>query len=275
MNRHLLIRGMSYYVHVSGAGPAVLWLHGFTGSHETFLPYIEQLTGFTHVLVDLPGHGKSVDGWTPARMRVQQVASDLIVLMRQLGHERFTAIGYSMGGRLALALAVLAPLQVERLVLESASPGLETWQQRAQRRQVDESRAKQLLHDGLAAFLAEWERLPLFASQADAKPEYVRQQGQIRKSQSATGLCMSLLGHGTGVQPSYWAYLTRLHQPVYLLTGERDAKFTATAKRMLRYLPHGEQWTSRTAGHTVHIEDPETFGAWIRRILNAEVGGKQ
>ncbi len=250
-----------------GRVAAILWLHGFTGSHETFLPYAAQLLGFTHVLVDLPGHGRSIQGLTPVRLRAQELARDLDLLMRQLGHEPFSVIGYSMGGRIAIALTALVPERITRLVLESASPGLDSMRARVQRRAVDEARADKIAHDGLAAFLAEWEQLPLFASQAGGDEELLRQQRDIRQRQSAVGLCMSLLGHGTGVQPSYWPYLMRFALPVYLLTGELDEKFTNTAKRMLRYLPDGKHVVVPDAGHTIHIEQRSTFLSLLGSIF--------
>jgi 2-succinyl-6-hydroxy-2,4-cyclohexadiene-1-carboxylate synthase len=265
----ITIRGLPYHVTVVGEGPAVLWLHGFTGSHATFLPFAQKLPGFTHVLPDLPGHGGTVHCLSPARIRSTQLASDLDALMNQLGHAQYDVVGYSMGGRLALALAARHPQHVRQLVLESASPGLDGAYARAERRLIDTERADMIRAQGLAAFLEAWEQLPLFASQSVATPSAVALQRQIRQQQSEVGLRMSLLGHGTGVQPSYWPDLIRFGMPVYLMTGALDIKFTKTAQRMMRYLVNGRHTVVPHAGHTIHIEKEQVFVDFIRRVLQA------
>src|SRR3990172_3431276 len=115
--------GLRFNVEVRGHGPAVLLLHGFTGSIETWAPFAGAWRDFTTVAVDMPGHGGS--DAPPPGYSMERCASDLLNLLGSLGVGRFAALGYSMGGRLAMNLVMAAPERLWGLVLESASPGIE------------------------------------------------------------------------------------------------------------------------------------------------------
>ena len=107
------------------------------------------------MIVDAPGHGEAGD-----------VRVDLTAGAQLLGvtGERATYVGYSMGGRLALHLAVAKPDLVERLVLVSSTAGLRTDDERASRQVEDERRAADIEQRGVAAFLETWLDQPLFAN---------------------------------------------------------------------------------------------------------------
>src|SRR5207244_5173075 len=79
-----------------------------------------------------------------------------------LGPARY--VGYSMGGRLCLRLALDRPEVVQRLVLVSASPGIQDDGERAARRDADERLARQIERDGADVFLERWIAQPLFAT---------------------------------------------------------------------------------------------------------------
>ena len=81
---------------------------------------------FRTVAVDLTGHGKTAVPEDINRYSMEQQVEDLEALFDMLSLERFTLVGYSMGGRVALAYTVQYPERVSSLILESASPGLKT-----------------------------------------------------------------------------------------------------------------------------------------------------
>ncbi|HZD06188.1 MAG TPA: alpha/beta fold hydrolase, partial [Longimicrobiales bacterium] len=136
----------------------VLLLHGFTGSAEAWAEeLLEGLAARRRILaVDLPGHGGSDAPTGEGRMTLPSTARGLVGLLDRMGVERASWIGYSMGGRVALGAAVLYPERVDRLVLESASPGLATPEEREARRAQDEARARELESSGLEAFVDRW-----------------------------------------------------------------------------------------------------------------------
>lgn len=230
--RDLELRGQGYACRVLGAGPALLALHGFTGTGATWLPLAASLGSRQRVLApDLLGHGASSAPRDPARYGLEQQAADLAALLDHLGEDAVDLLGYSMGGRLALAFALAYPARVRRLLLESTSAGLEDARERAARRAQDERWARRLEHAGLDAFVREWERLPLWASQARL-PQATRTALRAQRSlHDPHGLAACLRGCGQGVEPPRWSALPHLDAPVTLIVGTLDDKYTALAAR--------------------------------------------
>lgn len=271
-HRFVTVRGCRYHVQTVGEGaPATLLLHGFTGSADVWASFTEDFpTPGQRVAVDLLGHGRTDAPASPVRYSMSETIADLAALMTELGHETFDLIGYSMGGRIALAFALTHPERVQRLLLESASPGLRTEAERAMRRQSDAALADLILQQGMPAFVDRWEQTPLFASQARLAPEVLERQRVVRLSHQPIGLANSLLGIGTGSQPSYWDELHTLQLPVLLVTGELDEKYTAIAEAMLTILPNARHADVPGAGHTVHLEEPDLY----RGILVGFLSGR-
>ncbi|WDM03069.1 2-succinyl-6-hydroxy-2,4-cyclohexadiene-1-carboxylate synthase [Alicyclobacillus cycloheptanicus] len=264
----MLVNGCRYFVRTAGTGPALLLLHGFTGSSRTWEPLMQALSGaFRMVAVDLLGHGQTDAPADAARYSTSETVGDLVTLMQGLGHDRFGVVGYSMGGRIALSLTMMAPVHVTRLFLESASPGLRTDAERADRVARDEALAAYIESAGIEAFVDRWEQTPLFATQASL-PEAVRaRQRAIRLSQRPRGLANSLRGIGTGAQPSWWGRLDAISAPVLLLTGALDTKFCAIARDMAANIPSALHITVDGAGHTVHLEQPEAYIEQVRQFF--------
>src|SRR5205085_1446641 len=120
-------------------------------------------------------------------------------------------LGYSMGGRMALYTALGASFR--GLILESASPGLATEEERAERRASDEALAARIERDGIESFVDEWERQPLFASQS-ALPDETHQALRLERVRNTPlGLANSLRGAGSGTQPSLHDALSSLATP--------------------------------------------------------------
>lgn len=276
--RRLSVNGMAYHVEEAGDGPPLLLLHGFTGSAATWRPFLPAFARrWRTIAVDLPGHGKTDAPATPGRYRAEAVAEDLCGLMDRLGIARAAVLGYSMGGRLALSLAMLAPRRVRALLLESASPGLETAAERKARARQDEALAARIERDGIEAFVAHWENLPLFASVRRLPEDVQERLRQGRLANRPEGLAASLRGMGTGVQPAWWDRLPDLNVPVQLIVGELDGKFRAIAERMLALLPDGRLAVVPGAGHVTHVEKPDLFATIVMDFMEAisETNGSQ
>ncbi|MBW3534052.1 MAG: 2-succinyl-6-hydroxy-2,4-cyclohexadiene-1-carboxylate synthase [Gemmatimonadetes bacterium] len=257
--------GLALRVHERGDGPTLLLLHGFTGSVEAWGEALLDGLACRHrvLAVDLHGHGRSDAPTDPARLDMLRVVDDLVAVLDAAGARRATWIGYSMGGRVALAAAVLRPERVERLVLESASPGLATPEERSLRREQDEALAASLEREGLEAFVDRWMALPLFASQRRLPAEVREGERRRRLANRPAALAASLRGMGAGSQPSFWEALAGVAAPTLLLTGEEDAKFRALADAMAARLPDALRRDVAGAGHAVHLEAPE---AWLEAV---------
>jgi 2-succinyl-6-hydroxy-2,4-cyclohexadiene-1-carboxylate synthase len=242
----------------SGAAQA-LFLHGFTGSKAAFA-HLEPLLGdvLTATCVDLPGHGAVPRGttWEAALDALEAHLVGPTVL-----------VGYSQGARLALALAARRPERVERLVLESGSPGLRQRHARAQRRRADAELAALLRERGVDQFVDRWEQLPLFAG-LRALPAVDREALRMRRaSHTAEGLASALEALGQGAQPELWSALPSLRVPTLLLSGGNDLKYTRLARRMAAELPLAWRVTFRGCGHAPHLECPEAFARELRAFL--------
>jgi 2-succinyl-6-hydroxy-2,4-cyclohexadiene-1-carboxylate synthase len=246
----------------AGAGaPTLVMLHGFTGSATGWGGLLDSLAdyGLRVVALDLPGHGRSDAPADPRRYAIERCQQDILAVLQKLGVSRGQAIllGYSMGGRIALYTAFSGFFRA--LILESASPGLADPAEREQRRRRDEALAASIEREGVAAFIARWEQLPLFSSQARLPQACREELHRQRLRNSAVGLAQSLRGVGTGTQPSLHARLPGLRLPTLLLAGELDAKFTVLARDMALALPQAQLQVVPAAGHTIHLERPRLF----------------
>jgi 2-succinyl-6-hydroxy-2,4-cyclohexadiene-1-carboxylate synthase len=233
----------------SVAGDLVL-LHGFTQTGRSWELVREALgERYRCFAPDLPGHGDAA-GRRPATFGA--VAAYVAALKAQ----RFALCGYSMGGRLALDVALRMPARVQRLVLVGSSPGIADPAEREARRKADAELADRIERDGLEAFVAAWGAQPLFAGQPRGVAQLARAD---RLRSTAEGLAAALRGMGTGVMEPLWDRLGELSMPVTLVAGERDEKFRAIAERMTAAIPEARLVIAAGAGHAVHLEAPEAI----------------
>lgn len=266
------INGLALHSVLVGAGRPLLLLHGFTGSAAIWARLAAQLAPHHQcIALDLIGHGQSGAPADPARYTMDHAIQDIAGLLDVFGVSRVDLLGYSLGGRLALQFAVAAPGRVRALILESASPGLASPAARSARIAADDALADAIERDSIEAFVAHWEALPLWASQATLPaPLRARQRAQ-RLANRPHGLANSLRGMGTGCQRSLWDVLPTLDIPTLLLAGALDTKFSAIAQQMAAALPRVELAIIDAAGHAMHLEQPEIFGQRVAVFLEQQV----
>jgi 2-succinyl-6-hydroxy-2,4-cyclohexadiene-1-carboxylate synthase len=240
-----------------------LLLHGFTGSASAWEGrVVDGLAGagLSPVLLDLPGHGSDAGTVDPSAFTLEA----MLARIQAAGRWPDDLIGYSMGGRLALHFAAAYPDRVRRLVLESASPGLETERERAERREADERLAARIEEEGIDWFVEHWESQPLFAGRERLAAPTRLGQRELRLRNAPRSLAAALRGLGTGVLPSLWDRLGEVTQPTLLVVGELDRKFVGTAERMARAMPRARLAVIPNVGHTVHLEAPT---AWLAAVV--------
>ena len=234
---------------------------------------------------DLPGHG---DATALAGLDLWETASHLAGAIGPTLDGPAVWLGYSMGARVALHVALSHPELVSGLILIGGTAGIddtttgtehgeadeqdqnsqndEAGQSdeadqndeadqsgeaaRAERRASDAALAERLELIGVEAFLEEWLALPLF----DGLPDWARFV-QERRRNTAAGLAGSLRHAGTGSMDPLWDRLDQIRVPTMCIAGERDAKFAALAERMSVALLHGTAVTIAGAGHAAHLED--------------------
>jgi 2-succinyl-6-hydroxy-2,4-cyclohexadiene-1-carboxylate synthase len=259
------VNGRPLHFERRGKGPALMILHGFTGSARSMFDVSEQLASdYETIVPDLPGHGRSVGG---AGYDFEQCVRDLLATLEATGHRRAHMIGYSMGARLALGCAVRHPHSVASLVLIGARAGIADEGERESRRRADESLARRIETQGLEVFVDEWMAMPLFATQRRLGAGFLEQQRRARLANDPHELAASLRGLGPAAQPALFGELQRVTAPVLLVAGELDAAFVASGRELARQLPRAEVCEIADAGHAVHLEQRDAFLRATRDFL--------
>lgn len=255
---------LSYFV--SGEGTPVTLLHGFTQSGRSWREVISMMPeGYLWVVPDLRGHGDTTNRpGTPCSM--EACTADLEMLWAHLGIDKTHLVGYSMGGRFALDIAVRRPERVASLLTIGAHAGLDD-EAREGRRLGDEALAQRIEKDGLEAFVNYWGGLPLFAGLLRRGPGFVSQIRSERMGNRVAGLACSLRGMGAGVMEPVWEQLAQVELPCTFVAGQLDHGYVASARRLVATVPHGRVEVVPRAGHTVHQERPDTFARILANHL--------
>ena len=245
--------------------PTIIFLHGFLGSLEDWLPVCRRLLPDYHcLLLDLPGHGKT-EATRTSDYTMSVTARSLIEFLSSLDIRRSVIVGYSMGGRLALYLAVQYPHYFEKVILESASPGLQRKEDRLLRRKNDEWLATKMKNMPLENFLNEWYNLPIFKSLRN-HPKFKELLGQ-RLASHTVNWTASLRGMGVGRQPPLWKKLKDLTMPILILAGEKDQKFRNISFQMKKLNPDFTVSIVPRCGHVIHFEDESRFYLEVIKFL--------
>jgi 2-succinyl-6-hydroxy-2,4-cyclohexadiene-1-carboxylate synthase len=231
-------------------------LHGFTQTAACWGPFADELsTTHSLVAIDLPGHGGSGEVRADLSQTTELIASSI---------DQSIVIGYSLGGRVALHLALRHPELVERLVIIGATGGLDSEEERKQRRAADELLADHLEDIGVDAFLDEWLSQPMFSS-LSAEQSF----RELRATNSAAGLASSLRLSGTGTQESLWDRLGELTMPVLIIAGANDEKFTHLGHRLVESIgTNASIEIIDNAGHSAQLENPAGTAAAITAWLS-------
>lgn len=250
-------RGDELFVSFTGRGPDLTLVHGFTQNSDCWGPFATDLARDHRLaLVDAPGHGRSsaleVDLPTTGRLLADRLGAS-------------TYLGYSMGGRMVLHVALERPEVVDRLILVSTTAGIVDPAERAERRRQDERLADHLLAVGMDRFLDEWLSGPLFAS--------LDEEGRAlsaRRRNTAAGLASSLRLVGTGTQEPLWDRLGDITAPTLVVVGAEDHRFRQLGEAIVDAIgEHAELAVIEGAGHNLTAERPavaaRTVRDWLRR----------
>ena len=246
--------------------PVVLFLHGFLGNKDDWRGISNSLNSdFATLAVDLPGHGETTVA-DVSLYRMENCAAGLVEFIDQLGIRKCHCAGYSMGGRLALYLAVNFPERFASIVIESASPGLKTPEERAARIEHDAELIDRLETGDFHQFLTDWYSQPIFASLSEHEERFAQLFRQ-RMDNHPPGLALSLRMMGTGVQPSLWHRLDEIEVPILSMVGELDLKYVGIANEMSLLCRRMERRIISDSGHNTHFEKPREYTEFVRKFL--------
>jgi 2-succinyl-6-hydroxy-2,4-cyclohexadiene-1-carboxylate synthase len=238
----------------------VVLLHGFTQSSRSWGEVSRALADRRRVVcIDAPGHGKSsgVTADLPAGADLMMQAAE------SAGAATAAWVGYSMGGRFALHVALRHSDSVERLVLVSTTAGIEDPAERQERRRSDEKLAGRLEAEGVEPFVRWWVSQPLFAT---LHPDAAGLESRL--GGTATGLASSLRHAGAGTQEPLWEQVGSLSMPVLVVAGELDGKYAGIGARLASAIgTNASLVLIEGAGHACHLEKPDVFVGLITEFL--------
>jgi 2-succinyl-6-hydroxy-2,4-cyclohexadiene-1-carboxylate synthase len=233
----------------------IVLLHGFAGTGAAWDAVRGRLDEerYRAVAPDLPGHGSAA--------HVRPITFESCVShVLAAAPDTFVLGGYSLGGRVALHVALAAPRRVERLVLVATTAGIDAPGEREARRAADEALAARTEQGTIEEFADTWVAQPLFAGTPEEAAAAWR--ADLERN-DPVALAAVLRGIGTGSMEPLWDRLGELAMPVTVVAGERDQRFVALARRMADSVPRGELVVLPGAGHGLPREAP----AALARIL--------
>lgn len=250
-----------------GAAPRLLFLHGFAGTGRDLEAVVDEWEGAREVVApDLMGHGDSP--CLPAgRFTMARCVDQVLAIMDRLEGPPPALMGYSMGARVALSVAVKAPERLAALALVSGHPGIESAAERAERRRWDQEMARTARSLGQPAFARHWETLPIIASQRRAPTRWVERLSGRRVQADVEGLARAMEGMGAGAMTPLWGVLDRVVPPTLIVAGEEDRKYVQVSADMAQRIPRSERWIVPGCGHAPHLEAPQAFAQALEGFL--------
>lgn len=256
---------LSYRCQGQPNNPAIVLLHGFLGDKHDWFAVAEILAEqYYCISVDLPGHGDSLNQALP--MPGFEACCELIEqTVSKLGVEQYHLIGYSLGGRIALHLARRYRSCVLSLILESCHPGLQSEQDKAQRRINDAQWADKLAELDMTTFLTQWYQQAVFADLS-----YQQQHAMIKRRCGNQGVNLSNCYQATSLalQASLWDTPAVINAPCFFIAGSDDSQFLSLARRWQQQSPL-QLYCVNASGHNVHSAAPDSFSQLVLRLLNS------
>jgi len=246
--------------------PAILFLHGFMGSSSDWNNVTEILSSdFLCISVDLPGHGKSCLTSNVSFYSLQKTAQYLIDIIQSEKLKECHLAGYSMGGRVALYLAVHFSGYFNKVIIESANPGIESEIERKQRLDHDYALAKKLETEDLDGFVNYWYEQPIFHSLK--KHNNYANLLASRYNNDKMELAKSMRGLSIGNQTPLWDNLKTISNDCLLVAGEHDMKYVNILKSAQKKIISSELSIIKNSGHNTHFEQVIEFIKIIKEFL--------
>lgn len=264
---YVSIDGLSYHIALRGEGLPLICLHGFAEDSSTWDKL--DVRGFRIMAIDFLGHGYSDRPKNPEAYELRTVLRHLYLLIQTLvNDEPFGILGYSMGGRMAMQYIVsYKPETLMFLIAESASPGIQNYDERMERRQSDEALAKKIESHSAEWFADFWAQVPIFESQK-ALPEAVQHTiWERRASNEPYVLANTLRGTGQGQTPYVAKDLLHLSIEILYIAGSLDTKYAHIGRTIFDH-ENAVVHVVEGAGHNVHVEKPKEFNEILALFLN-------
>lgn len=257
--KNRLVNGLRMRYLDYGSGPVLVLLHGMASSWQWWLESIPALAQRHRIIaVDLPGCGNSESLPPPAEMAAH--ARMVLDLLSQLGIDSATVAGHSMGGLIALEMALAAPARVENLILAGAG-GVPMTERRLAIILVALRICAAILRRPFvrrALATRAWVRhMALRGGFRDPRAMSPQLAAELMPVFAGPGFVDSVAAAGRAVRAMSPAAIMC---PVLLVWGEHDVLAPLSCARdMQERLPRSELTVIPGAGHTPMIEFPDQF----------------
>ncbi len=246
-----IVSEIYYHVYQQGEKPAVVLIHGAGGSHLSWPSEIRRMRGFRIFALDLPGHGKSAGG---GQQSIEGYAQAIVNWLEAVGLYRPVFVGHSMGGAIALRLALDYPERVTALALLGSAAKLQV-----NPVLLEEASNPETFPNAVEKVIA-WSFGP--DAPINLTTLVVRRMLETRPSVLYNDFLACNAFDVTHL-------LTQIQHPALIICGERDrmtplrhSQFLASrlAKARLEIIPG--------AGHMVMLEKPAEVASRLRQFLD-------
>lgn len=262
--RDLVIDGLRLHVAEAGSGPALLLVHGLTASHAVWQPTIEAFADRWRVIApDLPGHGESAKPDAP--YTIDFFAGMVRSLARALEVREAVVCGSSLGGRVALELALYYPAFTRALVLAAPAVGYSI-AMRPVGQALQALTGPRILRASLERFFQQnfHDRTRLghiarsrILEERLAAPDFPEFTRAVARSLA-------------GVLRSERQPIERVTQPVLVVWGRQDRLVPLRrSAEILRRIPHARLQVLERCGHLPMLEQPGAFNTAVAEFLRA------
>lgn len=262
----------------------IVFLHGFLGTSHDWVPIMKAISANSRCIsIDLPGHGDSNVMWhinkKSKRISFKSMVDILMKLICEITSGSVILVGYSMGARIALYMALKYDEKIARAVLISGSPGLLDEETRRIRTCQDEARARYLLSYGLLCFLKTWYEKGFWKSLRE-HPHFQRIMENRAEHHDIQSLAKTLTGLSIGRQIPLWNDLKQCKKHLLFIVGEKDTKFKHISQQMLHEVRSGSVGRDQLSemaivpdcGHAVHLENPLAVIDLLSKFLSKSDG---
>ena len=247
--------------------PVLVLLHGYTGHARSWDAFAHAMTDRYRVIaLDQRGHGET--GWAPAeRYGVEDMADDLAAFVQALGLGRFTLLGLSMGGMVAMEYAGRRPSELAAVVIVDIAPELV----RSGASRIQEGqKAKDVFASKDEAFAQ--------ARALDPRPPEAHHRHRIDNNLMRTEDGAWTWRHDRALrEPGVlrprcpevaWASCAAIEVPALLIRGElSDLLSPEIAERTVKTIPGAKFAEVRGSGHSIPLDAPDGFLEAARAFL--------
>jgi len=259
------VNGVHLNYQMEGAGNAVLFVHGYTGSSKDWTRQVSALSpAYRVAAVDLRGHGKSDAPSKEEDYSMEIFRDDVLGLLDHLPMEKCCLVGHSLGGFIALEFALAYAHRLAGLVLVDTSSG--DWDRPAGygdlRIKLDEVARKEGME---AAFQYDASHNPLRIERFQKHPELREVFRQKMRMTSVDGYIYA--GKAMGRWQPVTERLPHITVPTLVVWGEEDWPFRTSARILKERIPNARLVTIQAVGHSPHEEAPEVFNDVLTKFL--------